>query len=172
VAPRRPTNNFSPPNDHNQLYLPRTTNTYSRQSVDFNEQFYDDEQQMEKRPTVYKRRVAPPTPPPMSPVKVPGTPNWRKKSIAPPPPSSASPRMNPIRELEQRGRQAMEEAESENAPFNFQGMLRKTTYNRSSMKRSASENAYVSNNFANNLKSRDDQQSNMVYSSNNQGGQV
>jgi myosin III len=152
--------------DSNQRQYSRTPNAFSRQSVDFNDQFHDNNENMDRN-SGYRKRTTPPTPPQMySPARKPGTPTWKKKNMAPPPPPPSN-RMNPITELQQRGRQAMGDQDNgdnmENPPFNFQGMLRKTSHNRSSMKRSASEQNY--NQFSNN----NDQQSNMVYSSSSRG---
>ncbi|KAJ6649151.1 Neither inactivation nor afterpotential protein C, partial [Pseudolycoriella hygida] len=101
------------------------------------------------KPSVHKKR-APPTPvmaaPPME------RPNsWGKKKPAPQPSAlkkfeshgalngseAIKPKLNPVREMEMMGRNKSAESDDE-APFNFQGMLRKTKYNRASMKRSAS----------------------------------
>lgn len=99
--------------------------------------------------SVYKKRGHAPAPPP------PPAYNSQKKRQAPRPPKSdfdessfeqrstgkgtESP-FNPVKELKQIANSSARETsdnESE-APFNFQGMLRKTQYNRASMKRNGS----------------------------------
>lgn len=72
------------------------------------------------------------------------------------------------------------QAESDTAPFNFQGMLRKTTYNRASMKRTDvardfgdspkhfhSNNSYNNNNNNNNMGSSSSSSNHVVYQKSN-----
>ncbi|KAL7044663.1 hypothetical protein ACKWTF_002019 [Chironomus riparius] len=75
-------------------------------------------------------------PKPPSSQSVDDTPTWLKKGPAPRIPSPSNRKSDPIREMESIGKTSYEEDESDNPPFNFQAMLRKTPYNRNSMKRS------------------------------------
>lgn len=102
--------------------------------------------------SVYKKRSPAPPPPPPA-YRTPEKSNSLKKRQAPRPPKvqtdfddnsfeqrspgkggGAKSPFNPVKELKSMARENSGEGEEE-APFNFQGMLRKTQYNRASMKR-------------------------------------
>ncbi|XP_062548294.1 neither inactivation nor afterpotential protein C [Armigeres subalbatus] len=130
---------------------------YARQSVDdirskFNGPYADDPM---SKPAVYKKRPAPKAPEMMEKERSPPIESRNhKKRPAPQPVKQWEPksgpeysyepiisptRVNPIKEMEMIGKKNFSD-ENDNAedepPFNFQGMLRKTNYNRASMKRS------------------------------------
>jgi myosin-3 len=97
---------------------------------------------------VYKKRAPRPPSEPCYPEPVRRS---SKKKPAPQPqpqPRRNSPtpdwarQVNPIKELEALGKNRSPSLDDDNPPFNFQGMLRKTKYNRDSMKRTRDENRF------------------------------
>lgn len=140
---------------------------YARQSIDdirskFNSGIVDEPM---PKAAVYKKRQAPKVP--IICDKEPSPPIERetkshKKRPAPQPvkqwepksgaeysyePKLTPTKINPIREMQMMGKKNADENENsdDEPPFNFQGMLRKTNYNRASMKRSTDQRMGLSN---------------------------
>uniref|UniRef100_A0A182NBP7 non-specific serine/threonine protein kinase n=1 Tax=Anopheles dirus TaxID=7168 RepID=A0A182NBP7_9DIPT len=124
---------------------------YTRQSVDdirnkFSGTSFDETGSVTGSKTaVYKKRQAPrvPIPEPEPPI-ITEYPQKALKKRPAPQPQSARPitptKINPIKEMELIGKKntdevGMHDQSDDDPPFNFQGMLRKTNYNRASMKR-------------------------------------
>lgn len=64
-------------------------------------------------------------------------------------PAKKGPTVNPIAELQKLGRRASNVSEDD-PPFNFQGMLRKTNFNRESLKRSVETISFITKQNSNN----------------------
>ncbi|XP_058062557.1 neither inactivation nor afterpotential protein C [Anopheles bellator] len=101
---------------------------------------------------VYKKRPAPRVPPlpEPEPPAIGEYPAKAAKKRQAPQPQAGRPitptKIDPIREMELIGKKNTDENENsdDEPPFNFQGMLRKTNYNRASMKRSADGLSFTS----------------------------
>ncbi|XP_055545200.1 neither inactivation nor afterpotential protein C [Wyeomyia smithii] len=154
----------SSPSSNYSLYSPVS---YGRQNVDdtrnrFNSPSPGD---MTTKTAVYKKRPAPKAPGGMAKESSPPFDNKQyKKRPAPQPAKSWEPRsgheygfegkmtpskINPIKEMQMMGRKNYDENDNsdDEPPFNFQGMLRKTNYNRASMKRAGSDNRMSTTNI-------------------------
>ncbi|XP_021703004.1 neither inactivation nor afterpotential protein C [Aedes aegypti] len=140
---------------------------YARQSIDdirnkFDPTSYEDPMM---KSAIYKKRPAPKAPIVME--KEPSPPiesrNYKKRPAPQPirqwepragPEYSYEPKVtptkiNPIREMQMIGKKSIDENDNtdDEPPFNFQGMLRKTNYNRASMKRSNDNQRMSLSNF-------------------------
>ncbi|XP_052892100.1 neither inactivation nor afterpotential protein C [Anopheles moucheti] len=139
----RPRSPIQPSVQMSSVYSPIP---YARQSVDdirnkFSGTSFDDAGSVTSKTAVYKKRQAPKVPVP-EPEVIPEFPaKGVKKRPAPQPqvrPITPT-KINPIKEMELIGKKNTDENDNsdDEPPFNFQGMLRKTNYNRASMKRNA-----------------------------------
>ncbi|XP_318814.5 neither inactivation nor afterpotential protein C [Anopheles gambiae] len=122
---------------------------YARQSVDdirnkFSATSFDETGSVGTGKTaIYKKRQAPRVP--MAEPEVPIAAEFPQKSVKkrPAPQPQVRPitptKINPIKEMELIGKKNTDENDNsdDEPPFNFQGMLRKTNYNRASMKRNS-----------------------------------
>uniref|UniRef100_A0A182IJF2 non-specific serine/threonine protein kinase n=1 Tax=Anopheles atroparvus TaxID=41427 RepID=A0A182IJF2_ANOAO len=126
---------------------------YARQSVDdirnrFGDASFDEPGSGASKTAVYKKRQAPRVPEP-EPAE------YSQKSIkkrpAPQPQARAMTptKINPIKEMERIAKKNVDENDNsdDEPPFNFQGLLRKTNYNRASMKRTTEGLSMASTNI-------------------------
>lgn len=120
---------------------------YNRLSVgSIRDKFNDGNDVVNNKTTVYKKKVAPKVPTPNNSFRDDKGKVVLKKRVAPQPDQQSeydtlekryvSDKINPIKEMELIAKKNSDIMNSEDdPPFNFQGMLRKTQYNRASMKR-------------------------------------
>lgn len=153
IRPPEPTPYCSP-----KVHSPSPT-PYVRQSVgDIRSKFVENNIVIGQNSVVYKKKPAPKAPVIYSPpdetkslkkrmAPQPRQPNWEPKAGSEFSYSalenrktetiSSPTKINPIKEMQLIAQRSTDEKDEDDPPFNFQGMLRKTKYNRASMKRNS-----------------------------------
>lgn len=143
------------PISYSKFYSPTP---YTRQSVDdIRSKFAENNVVIGQKSVVYKKKTAPKVPSIYNPSD---EQKLTKKRMAPQPKpdwepkpgpefsysanenrktevTSSPAKINPIKEMQLIAQRSTDEKDEDDPPFNFQGMLRKTKYNRASMKRNA-----------------------------------